>query len=300
MKIKLSCSDEALRNALEKKFRDEGDDVLEKGHEEHIVLKNEVLPLSVLEALNFETMSPLDPTEGFILFRYWNGKRWHRQTLIGFPVVGMMNENLGTLLPTGMVTNYLNLRDFPKFWERFENNAFIDVLKGMSYKGFVTLVHELTPDGLDGVTSCILGIPRMALFSMLEGCPFRISEFLINPIDTMLLESWSAVVKVTRSPWPYAEPNDTVTVKGLGKRIRKHFWLSFLDSQKREYLSKKGLLGFASGWSQELQDAVRRALKSCRTLSCKNIQYRTDLTPRIMSRWTKVRQIASLSFQKEP
>ena len=140
----------------------EGDTIVESAKDADIVLQGEGQssldhPYVIGGSYNF----PPDLVESFdflcnpsgkqdVLLTKWFDfeKGWSKQLFVGLPLIGMMNEGLGTPIPTGLAGRFVNGSQLS---ELFKGTALKNVLQEMAYRGFVSFS---TSPGMHFVFSC--------------------------------------------------------------------------------------------------------------------------------------------------
>ncbi len=252
---------------------------------------DEDLPFAVIKALGyFPVQGPTD----FILTRWFDhANGWNDQVLVGFPLMGLMNEDLGPRVPTGIALRYSNSSQIRI---PFDVPNLKNALEKMLHVGFVTIKYTLTPDSYN-ITGISTYAPYYSLFAILEGCPDKLSDFFINP--TSLKESWIVSLLLTRTPFPYHLEPKRVFIKGLTSKVQKHFWTPYLSSHRNSNYLDNPLVGISSAWSMELTEANRRALRTCRAIQVEGKQFRTDLAANAQRKWAKLVKLNLVPSREE-
>lgn len=276
MKVKLEGKWIYLKHRLEL----EGDEVVKA--EEDIILSDVfssstiggsfVFPDVLLETCGFEMSKE---SVDLVIFR-WFSKDWFPQTIVSLPLIGLMNENLGPLVQVGSVASFSHNE---KLSELFENTILTSTLKEMGLVGFVSI----SLDSFGKVVSLQAGTPHEEFLSVLEGTKGRIVDFLTGK-EPVFLESWTASLALSRSPWPHDLKGDRGFIEGITKDSDKHLWLGDVVRYRKSIYSDSTFLGYSTAWAVTPGEACRRALRTLRNLKVDGKQYRTDMGPTILER----------------
>ena len=241
---------------------------------------DEDFPSSVVQAMGYDVTK--GPSNFIVIkwFDYVNG--WSDQTIIGIPLIGLMNESLGPPTPTGIALRYSN--DSP-LTQLFSITSLSNGLHQMRHTGFVTITCTLTPSNYM-VTGISTHVPYHGLFAILEGTSDRLSDFFLDP--THLKESWTAAILVTRYPFPHQAHSSRAFIKGLTDEVLRHLWMPFVTSHRNSHFLDNTLVGISTAWSPHLTEANRRALRTCRAIQLDQKQYRTDLGTVAQHGWSSL------------
>lgn len=239
-----------------------------------VVGGDELLPSQVTKAM-FENTCP-NPSP-FYYFSKWfdsyNG--FSPQTLVCFPVYGMMNHDLGHPVPTGIGLRYI---ENPP--SEFSNVQLLKVLKAMKHNGFVSLSFNKT----GSIAGVYTYMPLNGLLAALEGAPSRISEFFAEPC--LLRQSWVIGILLTVYPYPFQSRLPERMFVDIHDDIRKHLWLSNMKHTSSGSYTDSSVVGFSTAWHPHLSNANRRAVRTCNALQdVKEKQYRTDLSTICQAKW---------------
>lgn len=258
MKIKLTGY-ETLKRPLVL----EGHEIVSEGAEvEFDEAKELEIPPSGVELLQL----PASEGEELLrVIRWFDGEWWSQQTLLGIPLLTMMNDNLGEVTETGLVCKFVNS---DRLNALFANAGLVSLLMKMKHRGFVTLFL-----GRDlGVLKLRLG-PGIGLFNVLEGFNGPILDLLLR--GGPLLESWSVSIVVSRYPFPFDETGERLYFEA-GNPAEKHLWFYGLEGFRRSFFTDRTKVCVASAWARTLGDACNRVYRTCRELNIPKKQYRTD------------------------
>lgn len=240
------------------------------------------IPQQTLPALRYIT-SP--GPEEFIVFKWFNGE-WMDQTLIGIPLVGMMNGDLGKDLSAGLASRYI---ENDKIYGLFHREELEGMLREMNYTGFVSICVRMN-NGSPLVVRLILGVPFCGMLNALEGVSGKLSSFLTDPFNNPLLESWVAGIVLSRFPFPFQIETERVFINGLTPEVEKHFWTFNVGSFRKSFFTESTIIGYATSWSPMLNEANRRTLRTCKTIKVEFKQYRTDLAFMLSRKWAKLKE----------
>jgi hypothetical protein len=220
--------------------------------------------------------------------RFWTGKEWHPQTIVGIPAWGFMNEGLGEELVTAS-----SLRVAPKAPNGiFDYKYTEDMLRqtkdldGNPFRGFVSFLFHGK-----NLVSAQRSIPWYGTFAAFEMFTCRLSQFLSAPLSTKLMSRNYVASLLTVSPFPQSRTakDGQILVSGLVDKIQRHFW-PFVPSQilKQSFYTKHTMLGVATAWSDEIVNAADRASWTLREIAVSSKQFRTDLASIFRALWSVV------------
>lgn len=282
MKIYLNMS--GPLSPLTRHFNLEGETVTSHKEEADLILDDPfVLPEFFNESSKDGTKSDVsnDLSTVYVLTRYYNVDHWTDQILVGIPLFGLMNNNLGPRVCVGSAFRYLK-----PIVESIEFDKYTLALQELGFQGFVSLLFNDTGDFISAQTS----IPFYGLFGVLEGVRGKLGEWFADP--NRLYESWVVSLLLTSHPWPNTSTvvDKVKVIPNVSKEIEKHFW-SFPRSQQSQ-----GLLGIATAWagieddsvngaSGSLERANNFALRTAGSIDVPEKQYRTDLAIRVREKW---------------
>ena len=284
MKIKLIGSDIKL---LSKMLESEGDVIVDNGadlilsdtlftpgtHKCPVVGGNWILPRSVSKTIGFEC----DPFLAMsIMVSKWFDTGWREQTVLSVPLNTLMRDDLGALAECGIASRYIHAGSLVKL---FDNGLFEQILTGLNYCGWVTLSLSLTPESEDPFTmvSVECGFPNFGWLSVLEGARGKISSFFTGE-DSLLRESWTSNLLLSKSPYPYNDKVEKYLISGLSSHVLKHFHLfSEVSNYRGKYFTENTRIGIATSWALSLSESSRRTLRPLKGITFGEKQYRDDL-----------------------
>jgi len=237
------------------------------------------IPSLVLEAMDIV----VDPSLRVnLVVGKWLDQEWRHQTILGIPVYGMMNENLGAQACAGLGTRFVRSTQFD---DLFNNEELLSTLKAMQYNGFVSFSLSLSLDtnSLFKIVSVQTGFPFHGLFNALEGISGRTVEYFTGE-KTTLKESW--VMGLLLSRWPYPQNVSTRSIiSGVTTDMEKHLWLFGVERFKNSIYTDNTKVGWVTAWSPTLTEANRRVLRTARNIDFEDKQYRTDLSSEVAMIW---------------
>lgn len=246
-----------------------------------VVGGDRVFPSTIADVL-LNGISKGSKTDFFVTKWYDRISGWNSKTIIGIPLVGLMNENMSASVPTGVAMRYVTNSPVEK-WHHLDKVT--DAISKLAFTGFVTICFTITSDDVRPV-SIQTGIPFNGLYPIFEGAPGRISDVLIDP--SLLRESWVVGLNLTRYPWPLVESSERVYINGLSDSVTRHFWMPFVTTYRKNAFSDHTFIGMATAWSQHLAEANRRAQRTCRTIDLPQKQFRSDLTTWAQLTWGRL------------
>lgn len=263
---------------LTRRLREEGHELLQTSEVVNPTIKSAKRWVVEPTKLGFNETAE----EGEYFFsRIFHEGKFDDQTILSFPIKGMMNGGLGKPIVTGSASRYLPSFIVSRLFE--ENAQLLAGLQGAEWSGFVTL------EMFEGkVKDVWFGIPEPFLFNVIEGVKGPLLDWLRNP--TRLMEYWSVALHLSRYPFPFENWARKIKVEGLGKH--------FLDWEDLEVnQSTSSFLGWATAWSRELIGAVHLAEEVCGRIELPSgywKQYRTDAKRSVKDQLDKVRYFHQL------
>jgi len=282
MKITMNCMD-AFNSVLGMQIEREGDELVSEGAELTITDKAGAvegptvtvggeMSSSMLNMLDIVSATPVacvskwyDPFAG-----------WMDQLVVSIPVMGMMNDDLGADVLSGMALRYI---DQSPLGELFDNELLEMTLKQSKHTGFVSI--GITPEGL--ACSVCFGIPWGGNLVVLEGCGQRLAEFFSCP--ERLMESWAVGLYVTRHPYPFATVGERAHVEGLGRSTAKHIYTPHVTQYRNSFYTDNTMIALCTSWDKRLIDANKRVLSLCGKITVEGKQHRTDLNSAVQRTW---------------
>lgn len=222
---------------------------------------------------NFEFQPAASPKHEYQVTKYFKGN-FHDQTLVGFPLWGLMDQNKGAPVEAGLVTKSMYISELE---DLFLNKELLTFLDQSSFHGFVTFSFWLDKDRFH-LSRLEFGIPYMGIFNFLECVRGPISEFIISPSPDYIHESWVCNLHLSRHPWPCLHHDSLLEILNLGSNIEKHFWHFDLDQVPgtQDFRTEATLIGCATSWNADLAKACSLAETTCKVLHLPHAQFRTD------------------------
>jgi len=237
-------------------------------------------PSEITSAFGYDVIDRVLPNA--IVFS-WFDRTFRHQILMGTPYAHLMNEGLGPVAETGMVSRFVSGENVERL---FNNEHLLTTLKERNYIGFVSfgLHTSYNLDELYKVVYLCTGVPYYGMFNVLEGIPGRLIEYLTGDVE-ILQESWTCSQLLSRAPWPYQEEAERAYIEGLNPGVEKHFYWGDVHRHKRTLYTDSTRVGVSSSWATNLPEACRRVLRTLRNLKVPLAQYRTDLTHHAVQSW---------------
>jgi hypothetical protein len=280
MKVQLAAKENGTFGFLARHLEMEGDSIVTeggdvlisdkpvKGFEGIVIGSHREFDRDILGYL-IPQVSDKEPL--FFLSKYFD-ESFHPQVVLGIPLPGLMNGNLGPKVSGGCAIRYLTGNDKA---ESYYNSTELELLlKNCNYKGFVSFLidSEGVPSGI------ILGVPYYGLYAILEGLLCEISEFFKNPHEKLFSETWAVSIAVSKYPYPFKHEARSLVIKDVPFSMEKHFWFNNdVKRIKESFHSNKTLIGIATAWDHTLKEAAGRALVSSWALNVAEKQFRTDI-----------------------
>lgn len=273
---------------LEGKIEREGDEVVEGEDvgESGLVVSSNLgqgrgvfyhdieLPQQITEVLGLK-VRPSNPD--YFLSRWWDGE-FSDQTLLSFPSFGLMNYDLGPQICTGCCSRFVDSLAFDHLFTASMGGY----LKEIGLSGFVSIGMTLGGE----VTGVWLGLPFFSLFNLLECSRQTISETLSSP--NRFLESWTASVLISRSPFPYSETSDPTTVEGIPASALRHLWLYPHTIVRKSPTTSLTRIAVSSSWHQYSDGAEHFAYLAAWGIEVEGKQFRTDVVSRAIPVWKEL------------
>ena len=228
------------------------------------------MPVLIAQSINLTIKPTLRPD--FYVSRWLDGEL-SPQLLLSIPLDHLMNEDLGAECRVGMGARYVQSQILDELY----TPALVSFLTSMPYSGFVTLGLSLVMDTDKPFTLCTIatGLPELCLYNVVEGIKGKVSDFFSGQ-STVLQESWTLSLLLSRAPYPYAMDADRAFIKGLKPDLEKHFFLLDASRYKSSCYTLSTRIGVASAWALSLAEVNRRVLRTLRAISLLGKQYRTD------------------------
>jgi len=211
----------------------------------------------------------------FIVSKWYDGK-WSCQTLIGFVLPTLMNNNLGVECDTGYTGRYVD--DSKNIF----SSLFSSQLILPFYQGYVSFFCSIEEKELM-VNDIFFGLPGGGFFATLEGVKNRVSNFLIGETPR-LQESWIISLLFSRYPFPLKQKRDRVFVDNLSLSKLKHLFLAEYKQTKSHFVDGN-FLGYATAWGKSLSNTGNRVLSTLDSIEVKEKQYRTDTIQYASQAW---------------
>jgi len=248
-------------------------------------LDSTVLPGKALETIGIPIFDKEDVD--FFVIKRLDNEVFDYQTIVGIPLLRLMNNNLGPKAEMGSCFRFI--QDSP-LSDLFRSPSLLSVLNKMGYKGFV--VFKCSFRGGDkksfSITGIELGLPYFLFYSIIESIPGRVADFFKTP--SRLMESWVSSLVVSVFPYP-VHRGKRVTMECPEEGMLRHFWMPYVTRYERSLYTDHTLVGVATAWATELEDSVKRALVTCRSLNVEFKQYRTDGLSYVREKWCHLRDM---------
>jgi len=255
---------------LERRFKEEGDEIVKNSKEADLILEDgEKIGNEVLECI-FSQVSK-EP-EFFRLIRWFDYLKedFRTQTIVGLPVLGILNKNNGAQEETGICCRYV--QKSPVF---FDNLLLKGLLKEMKYSGLVSL--SITKDNkIRGLN--LSG--ELSLLCLVEGIKGKLGEYISDP-SVHSLESWTCSLLLTSFPYPYNSSEKNLPSIKVEKDAVRHVW-----EFKNPYPNSKRAV--VTSWATSLHEASRRTIRTCERILLFEKQYRSDLGDICSDSWGKI------------
>lgn len=262
------CVIKDVPKAVVKALKDEGCEFTSDRPSADLIVDGDafgmMVPEVALRVAGIDVYPGARPTH--FLTRWFDERSWAYQTMVGIPLVGLMNENLGPEVSMGCAMRFI---DSIGLRSVFENQTLTEMLRKMSYRGFVTMTY-----GEPGVQSMQTGIPFGGIFAVMESVKGKVSEWLVNP--GRLLESWICALRLVRYPFPYTDRAQSTAVN-TNAEVDKHLWLEDVVQVRKVNYTESTSVGYVTGWHQMLGEAAWRVLRTVRNVGLEGKMYRTDL-----------------------
>ena len=297
MNICIKC-DDIFNTCLETIMIDEGDTITDVEPEliitDHVVDTKGVPFVRVGGRMNQTTIQALGYEKGTevatVSCWYDRFSLWGKQLILSIPVWGMMNQDLGKRVCTGVGMRYV---DESPLKELFLHELLNELLKTQKHTGFVSIGIDVKGNPL----SVSYGIPHNGNLVVLEGCKQRLSEFFSNP--SRLMESWAIGILVSRYPYPMSVSSKRVFVKGIRPATKKHIYTPLVVNERNSFYTDSSVIGLCTAWDKRLIDTNKRALGFCNSLEIPEKQYRTDLNQSIQHTWAELTSHNLISYTSE-
>ncbi len=294
--MKVYFTDDSLfTKALKYRVQAEGDKIVGSAESSDIIVSgvlkehdfdqliiggDSVFPQPVTESFGIDCEPELSVNS--LVAKWWNCVGgWADQTLVGFPIFGMMNQNLGAQENVGFASRYVSESCADVY---FENPGLQDTLKQIKYSGFVSTLLWCEEDV--HIVKIATGIPFLGSFNFVEGVPGKITDFFTDPFGNRLLESWVVSLLLTRFPYPLDKRSERVFIKGLTESVERHFWMLSGQKHRKSTFTDETLVGIATAWAPSLYRAARRAESTCWNLQFPLKQFRTDVDEETKKVWS--------------
>lgn len=266
--MKVFVNKTGLLGGLVWHLQKEGDEVVQTEAEAEVVIRD---PMEIPGVSPEDHSALADHGQGvegsFFLTKVFDGRRFLEQTMIGVPLIGLMNGGQSVQQPTGCVIGYCEVRDLS--WYPGQFDRLLEPLSQIDYTGPVSVSVG------DGKHTCILGVPSFGLYSILQGLVQKISEFHSEPKPFQ--ESWVCSLVLSRYPWPVFE-NHEQTSFSIEPNMEKSLWLwPWVNRFKNGLSTTRTFLGVSTAWSTfRLGSACSRAIDTLEHIHLPEKQYRTD------------------------
>lgn len=236
-------------------------------HDKRFVYSNIKFPHLILKALGLDILS--SKTSYFFTKWYDYEKGWSPQLFLGIPVHGLMDGGLGAPEVTACCGRYVEGYNTPTIFQE-------DVLKGflndLNCKSFVSVEYSHDHE----IVSIRTGVPFNGLYNLLEGVKGSIGEFLLDPFQNRLIESWTTNLLVTRHPFPAVRSADKITIHHVTPEVEKHVWFFDVVRFRRAISTTDTKVACVTAWGVDLFESNKRALRTAFGLNIPYKQFRLD------------------------
>ncbi|KKN28981.1 hypothetical protein LCGC14_0848780 [marine sediment metagenome] len=236
-------------------------------HDKTVIYSHVKFPHAILKALELNVV--FSQCKYFFTKWYDYEKGWGKQVFLGIPIWGIMDGNLGKCEATGVCGRYVKNDQCPDIFLSDKLQTFLNDLRCRS---FVSV--EFSADNeISGIQT---GVPYGGLYNLLEGVKGSILEFLLNPFENRLIESWTSNVLLTRYPWPFGEVADKISIHGVTPEVEAHVWFYEVERFRRSIVSKSSTIARITAWGWELRESNKRVLRTAFDLRVPFKQFRLD------------------------
>jgi hypothetical protein len=258
-----------------------GDELVMTAQDAELVLSQNELPSVVLESLwSVTPLSSSHRPSHFISRFAFEGKLCD-QVIVGVPIWGTCNENLGAEEVGCVAVRFLPEGSFS---ELFYNGLHV-VLEETKYTGFVSCcfsIDSLRADSTDRVPYKVcLGLPWWSVYALLENIGGSLTDFWLSP--WRMRESWSVSLPVLRGCYP-GKLIQKITIGGLDPMLTEHvhLWEKGLENTQQ-------FVGVVTSSHVNLDTCLFQVLQIADRLRIPEKQYRTDIKREVKYRWGELR-----------
>ncbi len=287
--MKVMLSNEFLyADSIERRMSEEGDTIFRYNPLTASVNDEKDFDL-VLDFARLQIPVETKPAEmvSFYYIRYFSREGVYScQDILAFPLRYVLTDDQGPVCEAGMCARYVNPTE--RLTELFSDIT--PYLKDTGYKGFVSVGCNFNKD--DVVRSWVFtGLPRIALFNIIEGIKGRLSDWFLQP--SILSESWTTSLLLSKFPYPLlSTAEEKIILRGVTPGVRKHFWFcNGVSFPHQAVTSNSPAIGISAAWGSTLTESNRRALKTCLSIKFKHKQFRTDGARNTQKRWARVEEL---------
>jgi len=224
-------------------------------------------PHAILKALNLDVV--FSETKYFFTKWYDYKQGWGKQTFLGIPIHGFMDGGLGRETTTSVCGRYVEGYKTPDI---FTSDILHGFLNDLCCRGFVTIEFSAHHE----ITIIRTGVPYGGLYNILEGAKGTLVEFLLNPFENRLIESWTSNVLVSRYPFPFELSCNKISIHNVTPEVEAHVWFYDIDRFRRSISTKSTKVARVTAWGQSLSESNRRVLRTAFELSIPLKQFRLD------------------------
>lgn len=268
MKVFLGESVKGLRKRVE----EEGDEVVEKGWEREICREEEKIEKGSLDLLGFETGEEKDVR--FFLAKSFCAGELGDQTIVGLPIVGMMDGGLGAREIVGWGTRFVTFDERIKLFRKACVQELVRSLKAPG--GFLGIWFDKDSK----VIKISTFLPPLAFYPLMENVKSKISDFY----EHRLRPSWSVGYMLTASPFPGKKESYRRFAVKVPKVVRTHY-SHFGGFSRDTYYSDTLDVGVVTAWSDSLKNACSRVQRTMENIDFEGKQHRLDLFSSLSSSW---------------
>ncbi|MHA1666407.1 MAG: hypothetical protein ACTSW7_03450 [Candidatus Thorarchaeota archaeon] len=269
-----------IAQLLEHRIKEDGDFVVAEGEDLFVSSSNYTNTIfcgfvKIPELLKSSYELTKKKKHDFVVSKWYDGK-WSCQTLIGFMLPTLMNNNLGVECDTGYAGRYIDDKE-EKFSSLFSSQLILPF-----YQGFVSFLCCVEESSIS-VNDIFFGLPGGGFFATLEGVKNRVSNFLIGETPR-LQESWIASLLLSRYPFPSTQKKDRIFIDEISLSKLKHLYLAEYKHTKSHFVDGN-FLGYATAWGKSLSGTGKRVLSTLDSIEAKEKQYRTDIVQYASQAW---------------
>jgi hypothetical protein len=267
-------SDPQMIAALTRKLRVEWDATKDEG--QHFHIRDAIVEPEFLTNMGIACELGNDQPE-YWLTRVLTKSGWVDQTMIGLPVLGTMQYNLGPRVCVGSASRFIPY-DAPVF----NNDKLVELLRNWGHIGPVSIIYNKD----DKIKWVQTGVPFYGWYELLTAVRGRLADWFNKP-EQRLYEYWTVAILLSRFPFPVTGQPELppVLIESLTPEIERWFWLFEHRMIRRALYSVRPTIGVAVNWSKSLREACSMALASCWAIRVEDKQFRTDFIEELRPRY---------------